>query len=92
MEVTLNLKDELSSAGMRPGVPSVMVSGQPLMLMWLVDSWDLHQQVCILNFLGTNSSWSTKLQEQLHALMPSSVRELVPSGLMTCSVVVMSVD
>ena len=48
MEATLNLKDELSSAGMRPGVPSVMASGQPLMLMWLVDSWDLHQQVALL--------------------------------------------
>ena len=31
-------------------------------------------------------------QERLHALMPSLVRELVPSGLMTCSVAVMSVD
>ena len=45
MEVTLNLKDELSSAGMRPGVPYVMASGQPLMLMWLADSWDLHHSV-----------------------------------------------
>ena len=47
MEVTLNLKDELSSAGMRPGVPSVMGSGQLLMLMWLADSLDLHQQVSV---------------------------------------------
>jgi hypothetical protein len=42
VEVTLNLKEELSSAGMRPGVPSVMASGQLLMLMWLADSWDSH--------------------------------------------------
>ena len=45
MEVTLNLKDELSSAGMRLGVPSVTASGQRLMLMWLADSWDLHHLV-----------------------------------------------
>ena len=51
MEVTLNLKDDLSSAGMRPGVLSVMASGLSMMLMWLVDSWDLHQQVCILFLL-----------------------------------------
>ena len=38
MEVTLNLKDDLSCAGMRPGVPSVMASGPLMMLMWLVDS------------------------------------------------------
>ena len=42
MEVTLNLKDELNSAGMRLGVLSVMASGPPLMLMWLVGSWDSH--------------------------------------------------
>ena len=45
MEVTLSLKDELSSAGMRLGELSVMASGQPLMLMWLADSWDLHHSV-----------------------------------------------
>ena len=45
MEVTLNLKDELSSAGTRLGVPSVMGSGQPLMLTWLAGSWDLHHLV-----------------------------------------------
>ena len=38
MEVTPNWKDELNSAGMRPGVPSVMASGPLMMLMWLVDS------------------------------------------------------
>ena len=48
VEVILNLKDELSSAGMRPGVLSVMASGQLTMLMWHADSWDLHQQVYIL--------------------------------------------
>ncbi len=42
MEVTLNLKDDLSSAGMRPGALSVMASGPPMMLMWLADSWDSH--------------------------------------------------
>ena len=52
MEVALNLKDELSCAGMRPGVPFVMVSGLSMMLMWLADSWDLHQQVYILIFLA----------------------------------------
>ena len=46
----LNLKEELSSAGMRPGVPSVMDSGQPLMLMWPADSLDSHQQVCVYYF------------------------------------------
>ncbi len=46
MEVTLNLKDELSSAGMRLGVRFVMASGPPMMLMWLADNWDSPQQVC----------------------------------------------
>ena len=46
----LNLKEELSFAGMRPGVPSVMDSGQPLMLMWPADSLDSHQQVCVYYF------------------------------------------
>ena len=58
MEVTLNLKDELSSAGMRPGAPSVMASGQPLMLMWLVDSWDSHQQVCLCYSLNLSHSFN----------------------------------
>ena len=40
--VTLNLKDELSSAGMRPGELSVMASGPLTMLMLLADSWDSH--------------------------------------------------
>ena len=42
---TQNLKDVLNSAGMRHGVPSVMDSGPPLMLMWLADSLDLLQPV-----------------------------------------------
>ena len=31
---------------MRPGAPSVMVSGQPMMPMWPAGSWDMQTVVC----------------------------------------------
>ena len=34
-------------AGMRPGAPYVMDSGQDLMHKWPVDSWDTQEMVCI---------------------------------------------
>ena len=92
---TQNLKDVLNSAGMRHGGPSVMVSGPPLMLMWLADSLDLFQQVDIICHTGTVHSKLDHrciLQEQYHATMPSLVKELVPFGLMTCSAVEMNSD
>ena len=34
------MKDEWSCAGMRPGAPSVMDSGQLMMPMWPANNWD----------------------------------------------------
>ena len=32
---------------MRPGAPSVMDSGQPMMPMWPADNWDMLPVVCV---------------------------------------------
>ena len=40
-------RDEWSFATMRPGAPSVMDSGQPMMPMWPADNWDMLPVVCV---------------------------------------------
>ena len=39
------MKDVWKSVLMRPGVPSVMASGQPMMPMLPADNWDMLLQV-----------------------------------------------
>ena len=39
------MRDVWKSVSMRPGAPSVMDCGQPMMLMLLAGSWDMLQQV-----------------------------------------------
>ena len=78
---------------MRPGEQSVMDSGLPMMLTWLAGSLDFHHWVYYLTYrVKAEAIQFHYLQELLHGSMPSLVRELVLSGLMTCSALEVSVD